>query len=1579
MKRIMKKNIKTLTEKFIGSLKLKFRMRQALSLWFIYALVFVPLFSLDGGVQKAEAQVIIDCSQNNPFRIFQRCPLGGTVEETLENQAINDVMQFYGVGDRVGVLRYARNEIRSFLYLRLIELLKKENPTAAEQQAINYFGIQRIRGKRVEAALAAQQEYIRFVNDPCNYQPPTPYTYSPGMACYSVQSSYLVGVPYPTFEEFQQFGAVVAYGDLITPEAQNMTKKTTEGIITGTGALAVGIGVVGGISLGSAITFSSIIITSIFPFAYASAAGTTGAAAAASVAGTASGAVGAGAVAGPAAVILAGILCLVMRSLQVQAINELPGKLEGAIYEAQNQTIDVRAMLDTETGNQEVYGAFLLSTLPDFPDTQIPPPTSDDRIFITSNPNGSNTQQVPSFDYLGAGGVCHSARLSGGFFVDRNLVTNAESVTLGLTLLDPIFLEKIVSRKGGQFVITDVINNTKSQLSDFIPYRTCAAPGASQVRHAQIRFDNIELSTKDTLPVGCPIQNGNGVDLENIGKVYFTNDPPQTLGILVNGQTSATVNGITLRNVSINSGYIISANVLTDQPAPTSADFTISVTNSIGQTVSRVVKVKKTAIIDNLDDRRNHRGAVGESFDLPLADESGIIVNCASYNYSVSGQLPPGTTFQAPFGGIVRISGTPTSGGLYTFNVNKNYANGEVFTRNYTIFVQSEFAELQPDLVSWWRGEKDAEDVTGRNKGAILGRTAFTRGKVGDGFKFNGQNAYVGLPSTTFNPANDFSLELWFKTATRGVILGRQNGVEPYDTPQFGATPAIYIDQNGKLRVQMFLDPNNTFTTSQTRVDDNGFHHVAVTFQRDTGTRTVYLDGVSIGTVNSPQFTSANNKYQFGTGYINDGIVGGLTGWFNFNGIIDEPTLHSRVLSSANIAEIFRAGGAGKLRVDVRAFPPSQHNGTDGGIHLRGIGGLNYLYYSIDGGANFQNNGNFTGLAPGTYNVVVKDSAERRKLLTVVVPNPPPSLSLTTQIVNPQCNGAQTGEIRIFPTGITGGAQFSVLNGANVQNSNVFTGLNGGTYTPWIRDVASGTTYAAEPFVLTEPAPITVAPSAFPNANVGASYSQTFTVGGGTAPYHASVGGTNSANGFALPDGLNATVFGNTVTISGTPTTGGTFPIKFSITDNNTCFQSATIPLTIISAANVAIGGKVSNGGQGLPNATVTLSGGTNATATTDANGNYIFNNLPSNQNYTVSLNLNGYTFTQTSISLNSVNANVSNADFTTAFVHYEGDIAGRSTGDGAVDVLDFISLRRIRANLEPRPANGGEWQRASIAPRSQLGSVFLGQNDENQMLDYILGIDPLTLVGGPSIPSGGLADELKLVQIKSNESTASIAPAQINAVNATASNGAVSVPLVLNSDGNTTAVQFTVTYDATKLTLASVTTATQDNAVARNTSTPGKVSVLAYRVLGGMIGFPPNTELLRLNFTVNQGATGTTPIAFTDTPTAPLAADPQGNAVVLNNSPATVTLTGPTAANVTVSGRVLTTDGRGLTNAIVTMTDASGNVRSYRTGSFGYFNFDEVEAGQTYVFSVNSKLYTFAPQILPINDDVSDLIFTAQ
>lgn len=81
-------------------------------------------------------------------------------------------------------------------------------------------------------------------------------------------------------------------------------------------------------------------------------------------------------------------------------------------------------------------------------------------------------------------------------------------------------------------------------------------------------------------------------------------------------------------------------------------------------------------------------------------------------------------------------------------------------------------------------------------------------------------------------------------------------------------------------------------------------------------------------------------------------------------------------------------------------------------------------------------------------------------------------------------------------------------------------------------------------------------------------------------------------------------------------------------------------------------------------------------------------------------------------------------------------------------------------------------------------------------------------------------------------------------------------------------------------------------------------------------------------------------------------------------------------AANVSVSGRVLTADGRGLRNAIVSIIDSHSVMRIVTTGAFGDYGFEDVETGETYVIGVASKRYRFASRVLQVTDTLTSVDF---
>jgi subtilisin-like proprotein convertase family protein len=88
----------------------------------------------------------------------------------------------------------------------------------------------------------------------------------------------------------------------------------------------------------------------------------------------------------------------------------------------------------------------------------------------------------------------------------------------------------------------------------------------------------------------------------------------------------------------------------------------------------------------------------------------------------------------------------------------------------------------------------------------------------------------------------------------------------------------------------------------------------------------------------------------------------------------------------------------------------------------------------------------------------------------------------------------------------------------------------------------------------------------------------------------------------------------------------------------------------------------------------------------------------------------------------------------------------------------------------------------------------------------------------------------------------------------------------------------------------------------------------------------------------------------------------------------------GPTAADVSVGGRVTNARGRGIGGVLILMTAANGERRHTTTDSFGRYRFDSVSSGETYVFSARSRRYSFgnSPQVVAVNDNTFDINFVA-
>jgi hypothetical protein len=83
-----------------------------------------------------------------------------------------------------------------------------------------------------------------------------------------------------------------------------------------------------------------------------------------------------------------------------------------------------------------------------------------------------------------------------------------------------------------------------------------------------------------------------------------------------------------------------------------------------------------------------------------------------------------------------------------------------------------------------------------------------------------------------------------------------------------------------------------------------------------------------------------------------------------------------------------------------------------------------------------------------------------------------------------------------------------------------------------------------------------------------------------------------------------------------------------------------------------------------------------------------------------------------------------------------------------------------------------------------------------------------------------------------------------------------------------------------------------------------------------------------------------------------------------------------PTAATVSISGRV-----SGAIKATITLTRANGTSTSTRTNSFGYYHFDDLPVGETYIIQPSAKGVNFSPvnRVISLNEVLENVNFIGE
>ena len=218
------------------------------------------------------------------------------------------------------------------------------------------------------------------------------------------------------------------------------------------------------------------------------------------------------------------------------------------------------------------------------------------------------------------------------------------------------------------------------------------------------------------------------------------------------------------------------------------------------------------------------------------------------------------------------------------------------------------------DEASWNGTAGEVVDSADGGNGTATGAETIADGKIGRGGHFDrASKEYVDFGTTVANPgANDFSYGIWFQTTSTEFMSMMARSV-------YSAADGRYalLINNGQVMALLDRGTTNRNVTSSSRYNDGRWHLAIVTMDSD-GLHRLYIDGAEVAWKDcSPEdgfdFSGLERNLYIGAYNDPDGI-GPHDSFGYYDGNLDEAFFINRLLTPAEIAEIYNAGAGKRLR-----------------------------------------------------------------------------------------------------------------------------------------------------------------------------------------------------------------------------------------------------------------------------------------------------------------------------------------------------------------------------------------------------------------------------------------------------------------------------------------------------------------------------------------------------------------------------------------------------------------------------------------------------------------------------------------
>lgn len=382
---------------------------------------------------------------------------------------------------------------------------------------------------------------------------------------------------------------------------------------------------------------------------------------------------------------------------------------------------------------------------------------------------------------------------------------------------------------------------------------------------------------------------------------------------LLNDVTESTVNKVDAETIQT---LTISAEATT-MDCSVSADAEVTLTSDVAITLTNI-RNNMEGVVRTVQDATGGWGVTFASSGKTIHYIPGVIptydnINSNAGDINVFAFKVIGDTIEVSFSPVnnalelTDFTGADsvyvdTTGGKH--NLSLVYGNWIYhYSPSDSTYIGPAFPISDANLISLWEmneasGSTVSDDM-GNHAGTATGTTVVS-GKLNNARSFNGTSDYISA-SYINQIANDgmtssFSIWTWVNVNT-----SESNGVI-FQTSYNGSNTVTLASLNWKFVVQVDdgTSSSHKYLSYPTTSTTGAWHLVVITWNATTETVTLYVDGVSAGTVTSTiTYYAASQGCRMGYSLNNDKY---------FQGIIDHTGIANYVLTQQNIDDLYLSG-----------------------------------------------------------------------------------------------------------------------------------------------------------------------------------------------------------------------------------------------------------------------------------------------------------------------------------------------------------------------------------------------------------------------------------------------------------------------------------------------------------------------------------------------------------------------------------------------------------------------------------------------------------------------------------------------